>query len=108
MIDLIVEQRQRAGLSQAQLADRLGRYQSVVSSIESGGRRVDVVELLDIAEAIGSRCPCGDRRAHRHAENLAEVIAGRSAGLCDDLVSCLVALAFDDPVSCSLQASIND
>ncbi len=52
LIDLIVEQRQRAGLSQAQLADRLGRYQSVVSSIESGGRRVDVVELLDIAEAI--------------------------------------------------------
>jgi len=53
LIDLIVEQRQRAGLSQAQLADRLGRYQSVVSSIESGGRRVDVVELLDIAAAIG-------------------------------------------------------
>ncbi len=52
LIDLIVEQRQRAGLSQSQLADRLGRYQSVVSSIESGGRRVDVVELLDIAEAI--------------------------------------------------------
>jgi len=52
LIDLIVEQRQLAGLSQAQLADRLGRYQSVVSSIESGGRRIDVVELLDIAAAI--------------------------------------------------------
>lgn len=53
LIDLLVEQRKRAGLSQAQLADRLGRYQSVVSSMESGGRRVDVVELLDIAEVIG-------------------------------------------------------
>lgn len=53
LIDLLVEQRKRAGLSQAQLADRLGRYQSVVSQIEAGGRRVDVVELLDIAEVIG-------------------------------------------------------
>ena len=53
LIDRLVEQRKRAGLSQAQLAERLGRYQSVVSQIEAGGRRVDVVELLDIAEAIG-------------------------------------------------------
>ncbi len=53
LIDLLVEQRKRAGLSQADLAERLGRYQSVVSSMESGGRRVDVVELLDIAELIG-------------------------------------------------------
>ena len=53
LIDLIVEQRNRAALSQAELAAKLGRYQSVVSQIESGGRRVDVVELLDLAEIIG-------------------------------------------------------
>lgn len=53
LIDLIVEQRNRVGLSQAELAAKLGRYQSVVSQIESGGRRVDLVELLDIAEIIG-------------------------------------------------------
>ncbi|WP_082746212.1 helix-turn-helix domain-containing protein [Sphingomonas sp. CCH5-D11] len=53
LIDLLVEQRNRAGLSQADLAEKLGRYQSVVSQIESGGRRVDVVELLDIAAIIG-------------------------------------------------------
>lgn len=53
LINLLVEQRKRAGLSQADLADKLGRYQSVVSSLESGGRRVDVIELLDIAEIIG-------------------------------------------------------
>ncbi len=52
LIDLLVEQRKRAGLSQADLAKKLDRYQSVVSSIESGGRRVDVIELLDIAAAI--------------------------------------------------------
>jgi len=53
LIDLLVEQRKRAGLSQADLAKKLDRYQSVVSSIEGGGRRIDVVELLDIAEVIG-------------------------------------------------------
>lgn len=52
LIDLIVEQRNRVGLSQAELAAKLGRYQSVVSQIESGGRRVDVIELLDIAAII--------------------------------------------------------
>ena len=53
LIDLLVEQRKCVGLSQADLAERLDRYQSVVSSMESGGRRVDVIELLDIAEVIG-------------------------------------------------------
>lgn len=52
LIDLLVEQRNRIGLSQAGLAAKLGRYQSVVSQIESGGRRIDVIELLDIAEII--------------------------------------------------------
>lgn len=52
LIDLIVEQRNRVGLSQAELAAKLGRYQSVVSQIESGGRRIDVIELLDIAKII--------------------------------------------------------
>jgi hypothetical protein len=32
---------------------RLGRYQSFVATVESGQRRIDVVELLDLAEAIG-------------------------------------------------------
>jgi len=53
LIDLLIEQRRRVSLGQADLAARLSRYQLVVSSIESGGRRVDVIELLDIAEAIG-------------------------------------------------------
>ena len=42
-----------ARLSQTELARRLGRYQSVVAAIEGGGRRIDVVELLDLADAIG-------------------------------------------------------
>jgi transcriptional regulator with XRE-family HTH domain len=49
----IVEKRKKAGLTQFELATRLGRYQSFVANIESGQRRIDVVELLDIAAAIG-------------------------------------------------------
>lgn len=53
LIDLLVERRKAAGLTQAALAARLDRFQSVIGSIESGSRRVDVVEFLDLADAIG-------------------------------------------------------
>jgi HTH-type transcriptional regulator/antitoxin HipB len=53
LIQLIVEKRKAAGLSQADLAKAVGRYQSVVAAIESGGRRLDVIEFLDLAETIG-------------------------------------------------------
>jgi HTH-type transcriptional regulator/antitoxin HipB len=52
LIELLAEHRKRAGLSQAQLAAELGRVQSVIASIESGSRRVDIVELLDLAEVL--------------------------------------------------------
>jgi transcriptional regulator with XRE-family HTH domain len=50
---LIVEKRKKAGLTQAQVAKRLRRYQSFVATVEGGQRRIDVVEFLDLAEAIG-------------------------------------------------------
>jgi transcriptional regulator with XRE-family HTH domain len=49
----IAEHRKKAGLTQAQVAARLRRVQSVIAHIENGQRRIDVVELLDLAEAIG-------------------------------------------------------
>jgi transcriptional regulator with XRE-family HTH domain len=47
------ERRKRAGLTQAKVAERLGRYQSFVAAVEGGQRRLDVVEFLDFAAAIG-------------------------------------------------------
>ena len=44
--------RQRAGLTQAQVAKRLRKPQSFISNYESGQRRIDVVELLKIVEAL--------------------------------------------------------
>lgn len=40
-------------MTQADLADRLGEYQSFVARLESGQRRIDVVEFLDLAEVLG-------------------------------------------------------
>jgi len=50
---LLVEARKQAGLTQADLATRLGRPQSFVSKYERGERRLDVVELLEVTDAIG-------------------------------------------------------
>lgn len=53
LIALLIEQRKKSGLTQAQLAKRLRRYQSFVATVESGQRRIDVIEFLDLADAIG-------------------------------------------------------
>gem|GEM_PF-473593 len=51
--DRLVSARNWAGLTQIQLAERLGRPQSFVSKYERGERRLDVVEFLEVARAIG-------------------------------------------------------
>lgn len=50
----IVELRKEAGLTQAELAQRLGRPQSYVSKYERSERRLDVVEFLAVARALGT------------------------------------------------------
>jgi transcriptional regulator with XRE-family HTH domain len=50
---LILDARKGAGLSQAAVADKLGRPQSYVADIERNERRIDVIEFLALAEAIG-------------------------------------------------------
>lgn len=50
--ELLAERRQEAGITQMELAARLGRPQSFVSKYETGERRLDVIEFLEIAEAL--------------------------------------------------------
>jgi len=45
--------RKERGLLQQEVADRLGRPQGFVSKYESGARRLDLIELLDILEVLG-------------------------------------------------------
>lgn len=44
--------RELLGLSQAVLADRLGRNQQWVSLMESGSRRLDVIEFAEVCLAL--------------------------------------------------------
>ena len=50
--DWLVAGRHAQGLTQVQLAERLGRPQSFVSKYERGERRLDFVEVFEIAEAL--------------------------------------------------------
>lgn len=52
LIAYLTEARERAGLTQTELAEKLGEYQSFVARLESGQRRVDVVEFLELAEIL--------------------------------------------------------
>jgi transcriptional regulator with XRE-family HTH domain len=49
---LLRETREKAGLTQAQLAKRLGRRQTFVSKYELGERRLDLVEMVLICKAM--------------------------------------------------------
>ena len=57
LIEFLVTKRESKGMTQMQLAQGLGQYQSFVARIESGQRRIDVVEFLEIAEIL-SFDPC--------------------------------------------------
>jgi transcriptional regulator with XRE-family HTH domain len=51
--ELLTEAREKAGITQVELGAKLGRPQTFVSKIERGVRRMDLIEFLEIARAIG-------------------------------------------------------
>ena len=50
--EVLVRARERAGLKQSDVAARLALPASYLSKIENGTRRLDVIELIQIAEAM--------------------------------------------------------
>lgn len=50
IIKKIVEARKLAGLKQEAVAERINRFQSYISKIENCERRLDIVELLELAK----------------------------------------------------------
>jgi transcriptional regulator with XRE-family HTH domain len=53
LVAMLVEERTKAGLRQVDLANKMGVYQSWVTHMESGQRRIDVIELIELSRAIG-------------------------------------------------------
>jgi len=51
--EILARTRERAGRKQSDIAAALSLPASYLSKIENGTRRVDVIELMKIAEAIG-------------------------------------------------------
>ena len=62
LIDYVIQQRKKADLTQEQVAKKLRRYQSYITLVETGQRRIDVVEFMDLADAIGFDAPEGLRK----------------------------------------------
>lgn len=53
LLIILVAARKEAGVTQVELARRLGRPQPFVSYFERGERRIDVIEFCAVARALG-------------------------------------------------------
>jgi transcriptional regulator with XRE-family HTH domain len=53
-LGLLKQERKRAGLTQEQLAERLGQDQSFISKCERAERRLDFVEVVAFCQAMGT------------------------------------------------------
>jgi ribosome-binding protein aMBF1 (putative translation factor) len=57
LIDALAIARRSAGISQVELATKLSQRQQFVSKYESGERRLDAIEVIDIGRALGIDVP---------------------------------------------------
>jgi len=50
---LLVSAREKSGLTQVQIAERLEKPQSFISKYERGERRLDFTEFIELADVLG-------------------------------------------------------
>ncbi len=53
LIELLLQARRKSGMTQQEVADALKTHQSYVAKVEGGERRIDVVEFMELARALG-------------------------------------------------------
>lgn len=68
---ILIERRQRAKLSQRQLAERLGWDQKSISKIERGSKRVTLIEFMELADALQFDPAAAVTRLKRHRQRTA-------------------------------------
>lgn len=51
---VLSDARRKSGVLQSEVAEKMGRDQTVISNIERGQRRIDLVEFYQFSLAIGS------------------------------------------------------
>lgn len=54
LLEELIKAREKADITQQELADMLKKPQSFVSKYENGERRLDIIELTQIADLIGT------------------------------------------------------
>lgn len=54
LLGVLIEARQRAGVTQTELARRINRPQPYMSMVERGERRIDVIQFYAIMKALGA------------------------------------------------------
>lgn len=54
LVAVLAEARQKSGLTQAELARLVGKDQTFISIIERSQRRVDILEFVALARAMGA------------------------------------------------------
>lgn len=52
LIWLLIEARESKSIPQTELAEELDVYQSLIARIESGERRLDVIEFIEVSKAL--------------------------------------------------------
>ena len=52
LVEILTDTRRKAGLTQQQVADQLGKPQSYVAKAEGSERRIDVVEFAKLSAAM--------------------------------------------------------
>jgi len=50
LVEFLIARREALHMSQAELAEKLGQYQSFVARLESAQRRIDVIEFLELSK----------------------------------------------------------
>lgn len=53
LVSMLRDTREGDGVTQVDLATRLGTTQTFISKVERGERRLDVIELIEVFEALG-------------------------------------------------------
>ena len=72
LLNLLRQIRKEAGLRQVELAQRLSKPQSFVSKYESGERRLDLLDLQEVCQAVGISMVSFTRRFQRTGERHSE------------------------------------
>ena len=54
LVEMMIGARKNAGLTQTELAERVGKDQSFISLIERSQRRIDILEFIALTRAVGS------------------------------------------------------